>query len=476
MIHRPLSILTAVWMGTLAVLLLTAEGMASEDTGREGLEKSDQKREADRGILLGVYGELLGIYDDILDQTSEGPRTLQRLLRAPEWLRFSVQHRTRYETLDHQWRFGQQGSDQQIAQRTRFMLSIREILDPFRGVLEFQDSRAFATDAGSFVNDSHVNKQDILQAHVDLAIKHFFGTEVPALFAVGRLSLDIGSGRWIARETFRNTTTSFDGGQWRLGDQDHDFTIRAFLVRPVRRLMETVDPLLPAQRHTLWGLYGESRHFDHINVSLYYFAHASEEAHRDFSMVGTRLWKNGEPGQFEYEIESAYQFGDIAQGHRFAHFQHAEIGYTFDLGWKPQILLRMDYAAPGFDDLYGRRSFELIPTGIFGPFQRTNLVSPGYRILVQPRKDLYVFVQHRGWWLADAMEPWARSELRDPSGFSGRYLGQTVELRARWAATDNVFLTAGYVHFSFGTFPDRVPGGPAAEQSNYSFVSAELIF
>lgn len=477
MMHRPRAIMAATVMtSTFAVLQPVPEGIASEDTGRKGLEVSNKKREGDRGYLLGVYGASLGIYDDILDQTSDGPRTLQRLLKTPDWLRLSVQHRTRYETLDNQWRLGLQGSDQQIAQRTRLLISIREILDPLRGVIEFQDSRVFATDAGSFVDDTHVNQHDIQQAHIDLAFTNFARTGLPALFAIGRLNLDIGSGRWVARETFRNTTTAFDGGQWRLGDEDHDITVRAFLVRPVRRLMEKIDPVLPDQRNTLWGIYAESRHVNLMNASLYYFGHASEGAHRDFHMFGTRLWKNGEPGELEYEIESAYQFGDIAQGHRFAHFQHGEIGYTVDVDWKPQVLLRMDYAAPGFDDLYGRRSFELIPTGIFGPFHRTNIMSPGYRILVQPRDDLYVFVQHRGWWLADAGEPWTGSGLSDPTGSSGRYLGQTIELRSRWGATDNLFLTAGYVHFAFGTFPERVSGGPAAGHSNYTFVSAELIF
>lgn len=136
----------------------------------------------------------------------------------------------------------------------------------------------------------------------------------------------------------------------------------------------------------------------------------------------------------------------------------------------------MDYAGPGLDDLYGRRNFELIPTGIFGPFQRSNLASPGYRALVLPREDLYAFVQHRAWWLADATEPWVGSGLRDPTGSSGRYLGQTVELRARWGATDNLFLQAGYVHFAYGSFVRQVPGGPSAGHTDYAFVSAELIF
>ncbi len=469
----------AATAGALLVLAWPAQSRASDETGRKGLEVIEKelgKDREDRGYLLGVYGELLGIYDDVLDETSEGPRTLQRALRAPDWLRLSVQHRTRYESLDHRWRSGDRGSDQQIAQRTRLLLSIRDILDPVRGVVELQDSRVHATDAGSFVDNSHVNHLDVQQLHLDLASENFLGTGLPALFAVGRLNLDIGSGRWIARESFRNATTSFDGGQWRLGDSDHDLTVRAFLVRPVRRFMTTIDPTLVNQQNTLWGLYAESRHLKWLNSSVYYFGHQSEEAHRDFTTVGARFWKSGKPGEIEYEIESVYQTGDIGPQGRFEHFHHGQAGYTVDSPWKPQFLARMDYASAGFDDLYGRRSFELTPTGIFGPFRRSNLISPGYRVLVLPRDSLYLFVQHRAWWLADATAAWAGSNLRDPTGSSGRYLGQTMELRARWGASDNLFLQVGYVHFAYGTFQRRVPGGPDATHSDYAYVSAELIF
>ncbi len=452
---------------------------ASDDTGRKGLETSEGRQDPEpdeRGYLLGVYGELLGIYDDVLDETREGPRTLQQALRAPDWLRLSVQHRTRYETMSSRWRAGEHGSDQQVAQRTRLLVAIRDILDPLRAVIELQDSRVQATDAGSFVDNTHVNTLDVQQLHLDLVSQDFMGTGLPSLLAVGRLNLEIGSGRWIGRNVFRNTTNAFDGAQWRVGDARHDLTVRAFVTRPVRRFMTTIDPTLPDQRHTLWGLYAESRHLSWLNVSMYYFGHDSEGPHREFSMIGTRLWKSGDPGEYEYEIESAVQTGDLGPDRRLAHFQHAEVGYTFDRPWKPQVLLRLDYAGAGLDDLYGRRNFELIPTGIFGPFERTNVISPGYRILVLPIDTLYVFAQHRAWWLAEATAPWGGSGLHDPTGSSGRYLGHTVDVRARWGATDNMFLQVGYAHFAYGSYVRRVPGGPSDRHADYAYVSAEFIF
>ncbi len=116
-----------------------------------------------------------------------------------------------------------------------------------------------ATDADSFVDDTHVNKLDVQQLHLDLVSDNFLVTGLPTLFAVGRLTMGIGSGRWIGRNTFRNTTNVFDGFQWNVGDENHDMAVQVFFVRPVRRFPTTLDPTLPNQHHTLWGLHVESR-------------------------------------------------------------------------------------------------------------------------------------------------------------------------------------------------------------------------
>ncbi len=48
---------------------------ASNKTGREALTKAQEKGK-ERGQYFWVYGGMLGIYDDVLDETTEGPRTL----------------------------------------------------------------------------------------------------------------------------------------------------------------------------------------------------------------------------------------------------------------------------------------------------------------------------------------------------------------------------------------------------------------
>lgn len=193
-------------------------------------------------------------------------------------------------------------------------------------------------------------------------------------------------------------------------------------------------------------------------------------------MLSMRLFSKKGEGNIRFEIESAYQFGQVSAVSHFEHFQHGEIGYTLSWPWSPELLARFDYASPRLDPLYGRRAFELVPTGIFGPFQRTTILSPGYRILVKPLEDGYVFVQHRLWWLADEEAPWASMGLHDPTGRAGRFLGQTVEVRLRWAMTNDVFLHAGYVFFPYGSFPKEVPNGPRADHADYAFFGVEFMF
>lgn len=68
------------------------------------------------------------------------------------------------------------------------------------------------------------------------------------------------------------------------------------------------------------------------------------------------------------------------------------------------------------------------------------------------------------------------SGLQDPTGQSGNYIGQIVELRARWSVTENVALQAGYAYFRFGGFATHAPGHPNATDSNYAYVQTEFLF
>jgi hypothetical protein len=83
---------------------------------------------------------------DRLKTILQQPNSLSAV--TPEWLELGIEHRTRYETFNHSFTRGTAGSNQMVAQRTRFLLGIKDIWDPVRFTLEVADFRAPVADRG----------------------------------------------------------------------------------------------------------------------------------------------------------------------------------------------------------------------------------------------------------------------------------------------------------------------------------------
>lgn len=390
------------------------------------------------------------------------------LLHLPDWLDLAFENRTRFESMDHPWRasqaIGNSQTDAQIALRSRVRIGLGGD-GPLRLLFEGQDSRAFLNgDRGDFRDTTTVNEFDVLQLLGSLTVNNVFGTGLRTDIHFGRMTLDFGRRRLIARNDFRNTTNAFDGFHWQIA-QDKTWRIRAFATQPVVR----DDVRLDQQYHNLlfWGTYLESHHFPWFQVDAYYFGLNDQRVpngttHRTYSTAGGRLYKDPKPGQPDYEIETTWQTGHRGITDHFAHFQHLDLGYTFNLPWTPRLVFHYDYASgdrqpgdsqnEGFDTLFGARRFEFGPTGIWGPFFRTNLNSPGWRLIVTPSPNVILQVKHRVSYLAQSKDFFGSSGLRDTSGNAGTSLGHDVELRAQWAVTSNLDFDFGYVHWFKGSY------------------------
>ena len=174
-----------------------------------------------------------------------------------------------------------------------------------------------------------------------------------------------------------------------------------------------------------------------------------------------------EHNEFEYEFEGAIQVGSLGQVDHFAYNPNAQVGYTLNLPWTPRFLLQYTYASgtrtPGgsqdgnFDPLFGARRFDLMPSGTFGPFLRSNISSPGWRLIVKPAKNWKVQVKQRFWYLAQARAVYVGGLLQDSTGGSGNYLGHDLEFRVQWAVSQNLDFDAGYDHWFKGSYFDRLP-------------------
>jgi len=405
----------------------------------------------------------------ILERETKWNRYLKTALHLPDWVDLGVENRTRFESYDHPWRSNQKigggQTDAQAVVRSRVRLGLGN--GPFRFLFEGQDARAYWNNSpGDFVNNTTVNEWDILQLFGSATADNVLGSGLRTDLHFGRMTMDFGMRRYVARNDFRNTTNAFDGVHWQIG-QGKTWRFRAFLVEPVVRNEVRLDE--QSANSVFWGTYAESEHLPWLNVNVFYFGLNDQKQqlkrlHRTVNTYGLRLFKSPAVNEFDYEFEGAIQTGSINNVDHFAYNPNVEAGYTFNLPWTPRFLVQYVYASgnnggPGspegnFDFLFGARNFDLMPTGNFGPFNRSNISSPGWRLILRPAPGWTLNLKQRFWYLADAGGPYVAGLLRDDTGGSGNYLGHDVQIRFQWAVTSNLDFDAGYDHWFKGSYFD----------------------
>lgn len=425
----------------------------------------------------------------------EWNRYLKTALRLPDWVDLGLENRTRFESYDHPWRanqaIGNGRTDAQLPLRSRLRFGLGGN-GPLRFLFEGQDARSHLNnDPGDFRDTTTVDKFDILQLFGSLTLKNTLGSGLRTDFHFGRWTSDFGRRRLIARSNFRNASSAFDGFHWQIG-REKLWRLRAFVAEPVVRDEVRLDR--ESDKSIFWGTYFESRHVPWFQIDAYYLGLndrrvANAANHRTYSTFGGRLYKDPKPGELDYEIETAWQTGTRGVTDHFAYLQHFELGYMFNYPWTPRVVFQYEYASgdrqPGdnqdgsFDTLFGARNFEYHRTSIWGPFSRTNLNSPGWRVTVVPASGWMLEVKHRVWFLAQSKDFFGSSGLRDPTGQAGTSLGQDVELRAQWEVSSNLDFDVGYAHWFKGSYfdsPAILPQMPAGgnKDSDYFFAAMRV--
>jgi hypothetical protein len=441
---------------------------------------------------------------------ANGPWRLSEAASLPDWLDLSGTQRTRYETLDGQFRVGRQGGDQMLALRTTLRLEMKT--GPFSVVGEMVDSRQELSDAGSpaAVLITSVNAVELLQGYAAMRFDGLLFDDSRSEVRLGRQTMDVGSRRLVARNDFRNTINAFTGIHWNWQAKDGP-TVRSFYVLPV--VPRPLDPAslldndiefdeesfdlqfwgLHAQwPKLLWGATGE----------VYVFGlHEKDSAdlptrNRQLYTPGLRLFRKPAKGAWDFDAESVLQFGTMRNSFaatdthyldHFAFFGHGEVGYTFNEAWSPRVAVLYDYASGDdsptdgdsnrFDTLYGARRFEHGPTGIYGAFARSNIQSPGLRLSAMPRPALELMTTYRPYWLASDTDAWTTSGLRDPAGNSGSFIGHQVEARVRWdVLPGNLRLEVGGAYLFAGEFVKDAPNATGQGDTAYAYASLEITF
>lgn len=428
----------------------------------------------------------------------------------PDWVKFSIGHRARYETLSNTFKRNQNGGDQVLAFRTRVFFEAS--YQQFSLGAEFIDSRITLDDAGTPVNNTLVNEVALLQAYLAWQSQDFLDSGLAAHAKFGRQTMDIGSRRLVASNRYRNTVNNFNGLDFIL-QSSNKWLWRNFVVLPVSRLPNNPNEIRAGviefdeeSFETLFaGSFFSLNHFLTLDSTfeLYFFQLNEGDTantptkNRILSTPGFRFFRKPQVNHFDYEFEANLQTGtshasrapsDTTRLDHFSYFGHAAIGYSFDLPWRPQLIFQYDYASGDedpndskngrYETLYGARRFEFGPTSIWGAFARANINSPGIRLKFKPFPNLTGFIAHRAFWLAEKKDTWVGSGLRDPSGQSGSYIGQQMEARLRWKAIPRLItFETGWAHLFKGDFAKNAPGSPANKNdSDYYYFQTSLQF
>ena len=459
-----------------------APGNASIDTS-----KSLPVIVPDKSKLMTSYHRRSDSY--ATNPESDPPRYVRRLsdigvdaFKDLTWLDVGLEWRTRYEHRHNDIRYVEGGNNDPIFLRSRAWLGIRDILDPFRFAVEFQDSRV--------VNNRHVttdqerNEYDLINAYGELYFKNGLGVDDrnqnrPVRFRVGRFAYETTDRRFIARNEWRNTTNSFEGFRLNLGREANDWELDLFGMQPVKRLQTKFDE---ANDH-LWtfGAIGHWRKWsDIVTFQAYYMGQkqtadpngftATNRLDREIHMPGFRAYGKV-ANWFDFDVSYNHQLGFSGPLRQNAQGYTVEVGRTFDYPWKPRIMGFYGYASgdrnpnDGEDNRFDRFFGFARPWSADHYVIYENLKAPKVRMELQPTSKLGFELTYAWYWLASSRDRMfdilggnISNTVRDPgfnrdrTGQSGDFGGHAFEGRIRYQVNSRISTVLGYTHFTAGEF------------------------
>jgi hypothetical protein len=426
---------------------------------------------------------------------------MQSALGSPDWLSVSGSYRLRYEYMDNTFRIVGPAQDELLVSRLR--LHARANGERFYGGFEFEDARAWLHKDLTPVATDDVNALEPLRLYVGYRRKDL---DIQA----GRMTMDVGSRRLVSRNRMRNTTNAFTGVNVRWSNAER-YSLQAFLTMPVARLPNNLErdrlrnnEFELDQEHwerTLWGLHVSGVQVGNaLDTEWYLFGIREEDRpglptrNRDFLTLGTRWRKTAESWAFEFE--AAIQDGknratvlpiDVTDLEHRAWFAHLDVTRKMAGVWQPRIILRFDYASGDkdpdddewnrFDTLFGDRRWEFGPTGIYGALTRSNILSPGAALRLQPRESIDVRLDYRAAWLASDRDFMPTAGLRDRDGTTGSFIGHQLDLRWRWLPdSSNVSVDVSAAYLWKGEFLKNVPLAPPPDNTIFWYVATNLSF
>lgn len=462
-----------IWIAGLLMVAVTAASAQSPTTQPAAKDGATKPAKPSAPYTTKAWGAKIEPQPPGYVQTVDkfGLRGTENL----DWLEFGLEHRTRFEYRDDDYRRPTLQRDQQFLMRTRGYVGVRKILDPFRFGIEFQDARQFNSDFPEANRD--VDEADFLQAFGELYFKDALGPGEPFRFQAGRMTLEYIDRRLIGRNRFRNTVNAFDGFRIQMGESTSDWEVDVFAAQPVERRLTRPD--VPDEERWVYGIVGMWRKWSkYVTIEPYYYILDEDRtdptaADREIHMLGLHTFGPIAGTGFDYDTDVVFQFGDDGPRDMCAFGFYSELGYTFTHPWTPRLSFSTLYGSGDrdpsdarterFDRLYAPNH----PWSMSDFFSWTNTISPKLRLEFKPHKTLRADMAYGTYWLASDSDAWNIPGRRDRTGTSGDFVGQDLEVRLRYQPDPRVEIELGYSHFIQGDFVDHT--GPA-DDSDFFYV------
>ena len=289
---------------------------------------------------------------------------------------------------------------------------------------------------------------------------------------LGRQELQYGKQRLISPLDWANNRRIFEGGLVKLSGDDGMWSADLFITSPV--IIDRHEFNEHDDHHLFSGIYG-TRKFAGSKakgVDAYFLALNSingATVDEDRYTLGGRVW--GEVIEnLSYDVEAAYQFGDLDGGDISAFMIVGEATYTFaDLRWAPWAGLGAGYASGDDDPLDGDvETFnQLFPLGhaflgYIDAVGRQNIIDLRATAGAWPiSKTIRVSADLHFFWLADADDALYNAGggiVRAGNG-SERDVGTELDLTVLWKMNRHTDVLAGYGHFFAGDLIDQTGPG-----------------
>lgn len=384
------------------------------------------------------------------------------------WLDIGLDSRTRYEYRHNDFRRAEDVDDHPFLFKSRAYLGIRNILDPFRFAIEFQDSRRYN---GDFPYDNRdINEFEPIQMIGELNFKNVLpkddlGNARPISFRGGRMWFEKIDRRLIANNAWRNTTNTFQGVHLDIGQDANDWELEVIATQPLERKLSDFDEVVKGQY--FYSVIGHWRRWSDIaTIEPYYlllYQKAKEgRPKREIHAPAVRAYGPIGKTRFDYDVNIVYEFGHDSGRDHSALGTVGELGYSFQHPWKPRYSVFYGYADGDrdpdddenerFDRFFGFAR----PWSANDYFIWENFHAPKTRLEFIPIKELRVDAGMSAYWLASDTDRWANANLRDPTGQSGDFIGYEFDIRARYPLWGHIDATIGYAHFQPGQFTKRL--------------------